>query len=130
MQLVVCRHAAANTIGERPTENWSYNSAPTQTKRKSSKRMQHRWGCVISLSTCFELLVNQQKDGDSSIESIVAGLHEKSREGTSSKWTTTLLWMWVACAEAPTRIRVKKPQFSEAFPAVIREGADRIDLAS
>ena len=39
-------HAAANTVGERPTGYWGYKSAPARTKRKSSKRMQHRWGCV------------------------------------------------------------------------------------
>ena len=59
--LLVVRSLAANAIRERPTGYWSHNSAPIQTKRKCSKRVQHRWGCVITLVNALKLLVTQQK---------------------------------------------------------------------
>ena len=76
-----------------------------------------------------ELLANQQKDGDSPIQSIFTGLHDRSRRGIMDGLRRFI--------EADNRsavdvgglrpgtksFHVKKPQVSEAFPrAVIREG--------
>ena len=62
-------HAAAATIGERPTAYWQYNSAPTPL------------GLCDNLVNVLKLLADQQKVGDSPTESIVPGLHEKRRKG-------------------------------------------------
>ena len=54
---------------------------PTQTKRKSWKHVRHHGGLCDDLVNALKLLANQQKDGDSPIQSIVTGLHERSRRG-------------------------------------------------
>ena len=71
----------ANTNGEHPTGYWWCSSVSMPTKRKSSKHMRHRWGFVTTWSNALKLLANQQKDGDSPIQNIVTGLHERSRRG-------------------------------------------------
>ena len=47
-------------------------------KRKCSKRT---LGLSDNLINALKLLANQQKDGDCPIQSIVTGLHERSRRG-------------------------------------------------
>ena len=42
-------------------------------------------GLCDNLINALKLLANQQKDGDSPIQGIITGLHERSRRGTS--WT-------------------------------------------
>ena len=83
----------------------------------------------------LELLANQQKDGDSPIESIVTGLHEKSRKGIMDGLKNFIgvdkrSAVEVRGLRRRTRsLRVRKPQFSVAFPeAAIREGADELTL--
>ena len=43
--------------------------------------MRHHWELCDNLVNAPKLLANQQKDGDSPIQSIVTGLHEGSRRG-------------------------------------------------
>ena len=60
----------------------------------------------LNLVNALKLLASHQRDGDIPIESIVTGLHERSRMGFTYGLrfkTTTVLWMWVACAEVPSR---------------------------
>ena len=42
---------------------------------RCSKRMQRRRGLCDNLISALKLLANQQKDGESPIQSIVIGLH-------------------------------------------------------
>ena len=60
-------------IGERPTGCWWCKQATVPVRPRFSKLIQYRKVC--------ELLANQQKDGDSPIQSIVIGLCERSRKG-------------------------------------------------
>ena len=64
-----------------PSGYWWCKSEPTQTERKSSKRTQHRWSLCDNLTNEPNLSANQQKDGDSPIQSITTGLRERSRRG-------------------------------------------------
>ena len=112
------QHAAANTIGERPNRILVIQlSASVREEAKVLKAH----AATDNLVNALKFLANQQKDGDSPIESMdglrnfievdnlsavdVGGL----RRGTKS-------------------IRVKKPQFSEAFPEAVSEGADELTL--
>ena len=100
------QHAEANTNGERPTGYWWCKSEPTQTERKVLKAHAAPLGLCDNLINALKLVENQQKDGDSPIQSIVTGLHDRSRRGimdglrSLSKQTITVLWTWVACSSA------------------------------
>ena len=85
----------------------------------------------------LKLLANQQKDGDSPIQSIVTGLHERSRKGIMEGLRSFIN------AEDHRAVNVghlhkgvgpfcvRKPKFSEDYPeAAIREGADEFTLRS
>ena len=78
------RCVEAHTNGERPTGYWWCSSVPMPMKQRCSNAL--------------KLLANKQTDGDSPIQSIVAGLRERSRKESwtglevSSKSTTT--WQW------------------------------------
>ena len=69
LQLVV----EANTTGERPTAYWWYSSA------KVFKAHALLLELSDNLINALKLLANQQNDGDSPIQSIVTGLHERTR---------------------------------------------------
>ena len=87
-------------------------------------------GLCDNLINALKLLANQQKDGDSKIQSIVTSLHERSRRGVMDGLRSFIKAdnhrvTWVICVKAPDRFMCKKPNFSEAFrKAAIREGAD------
>ena len=92
-------------------------------------------GLCDNLINALELLTNQQKDGDSPIDSIVTGVREKSRTGIVKALKNFIEednhnGVDVGCLRRGTRsIRLTKPQFSDAYPeAVIREGADELTL--
>ena len=101
--------------------NWWYRSVSRPMKRRCSKGTQRHWVCD-NLINALMLLANQQKDGDSPIQSIVTGLHESSRRGIMDGLRSFI--------EADNHSAVdvgdlrrgtitvdgKKPQFSETFP--------------
>ena len=70
------RSVEKNMNGERPTGYWWYKQVPVRQKVFK--------GHAVPQGLCenlIKLLANQQKDGDSPIQSIVAGVRERSREG-------------------------------------------------
>ena len=74
-------------------------------------------GLCDNLVNALKLLANQQKDGDSPIQS---GLHERSRKGIMDGLRSFI--------EAGIH---RKPKISEAFPeATISEGADELTLGA
>ena len=84
-----------------------------------------------NLINALKLLANQQKDGDSPIQSIVTGLQDKSRKGIMDGLTRFIeADSHSGDLRRGTRsLPVQKPQFSEAFPqATIREGTDELTL--
>ena len=90
-------------------------------------------GLCDNLINALKLLVNQQTDGESTIQSIVTGLHERGRRGIVDGLRSYIAVnnrsaVDVGGLRRGTRsIHVKKSQFSEAFRgAVIREGADEL----
>ena len=60
------QHAAANTIGERQTGYWWFNSVPTPMKRRCSERTPQ--GLCDNFINALKILANQQKDCDSPIK--------------------------------------------------------------
>ena len=95
-------------------------------KRRCSKRTQRCWGFVINT---LKLLANQQKDGDSPIQSIVTGLHARSRKGIMEGLRSFIEadnHSAVDVGHLRRGIRpfyVQKPKFSEDYPeAAIRKG--------
>ena len=60
-------------------------------------------GLCDNLINALKLQANQQKYGDSPIQSFVTGLHERSRKGimnglrSFSKEENIVLWTWVIC---------------------------------
>ena len=110
-------------------------SAHNATEAKGVKAHAALLGLCDNLISSLKLLANQQKDGDSPIQSIVTGLHERSREGIM-EWPRSFIRkdnhgaLDVGHAHEgimPTRVR--KPKFSEAYPeAAIREGAEELTL--
>ena len=87
-------------------------------------------GLCDNLINALKLLANQQKDGDSPIQSIVSGLHERSRRGIMDglgRFIQADNHSAVDVGDLRRGIRsllVKEPNFSEAYPeATIREGA-------
>ena len=75
------RCVEANTNGERPTGYWWCSSVPMPMKQRCSKRTQRRWGGVTACSTRSSCGRTSRKNGDSPIQSIVTGLHERNRKG-------------------------------------------------
>ena len=67
---------------ERTQQDFSgAKSEPTETERKSFEAHASPLGLCDNLVNALKLLANQQKDGESPIQSIPAGLHERSRRG-------------------------------------------------
>ena len=92
-------------------------------------------GLCDNLINALKLLANQQKDGDSPIQSTVTRLHERSRRGIIDGLRRFIQAdnhsaVDVGDLRRGTRsLLVKKPMFSEAFPeAATREGADELTL--
>ena len=92
-------------------------------------------GLCDNLINALRLLANQQINGDSPIQSIVTGLHERSRRGImdglrSFIQADNLSAVDVGHSRQGTNpLHVRKPKFSEACPeAAIREGADLLTL--
>ena len=81
------------------------------------------WGLCDNLVNALKLLANQQKDGDSPIQSILTGPRRFIEADNHSAVDVGGL------CRGTKSVSVKKPQFSEAFPeAVIRQGADESTL--
>ena len=117
----------AKTNGEHQTGYWWSRSVSIPTKRKVFKAHAAPLGLCDNLINALKLLANQQRDGDSPNQSIVTGLHERSRRGIMDGLRTFIQ------ADNHTAVDTgdlrqgakslpdKKPQFSEAFPeATIR----------
>ena len=68
----VCPHSSGFPLEDYPTGYWECNSAPMP--------MQRRKDCAKKMINWLKLLTNQQRDGDSSVESIDTGLREKRRK--------------------------------------------------
>ena len=92
-------------------------------------------GLCDNLINARKLLANQQTDGDSPTQSIVTGLHERSRRGIMDGLRRFIAADNHSAVEAgdlrrgTISVQVKKAQFSEAFPgAIIRDGADELTL--
>ena len=92
-------------------------------------------GLCDNLINASKLLPSQQKGGVSLIQSIVTGLHERSRRGSMDGLRSFIDADNRSAADlgglrrGTQSLHVKKPQFSEAFSgAVIREGADEPTL--
>ena len=92
-------------------------------------------GLCDSLFNAHKLLANQQKDGDSPVQSFVTGLHERSRRGITDGLRSFIQAdnhsaVDVGHLHQGTRsLKVQKPQISEAFPeASIREGTNELTL--
>ena len=88
-------------------------------------------GLWDNLIDALKLLANHQKDGDSPIQSIATGLHERSRRGIMDGLRSFIAVDNCSAVDVgglrrgTISLPVQKPQFSEAFPgAIIREGAD------
>ena len=83
LQLVV-RNCGENMIVERPTGHWWYTQVSVPGRQRFLMRMLAPQGLCGILINALKLLAYQQKDGDSSIQSIVivTGLCERSRIGT------------------------------------------------
>ena len=87
------------------------------------------------LINALKLLANQQKNGDSPIQSIVTGLHERSRKGIMDS-LRSFIKEDNHCAvdvghlsKGKRPFKVQKPNISEDYPeAAIREGADELTL--
>ena len=92
-------------------------------------------GLCDNLINMLKLLANQQKDGDSPIQSIVTGLHDRNRRGIMERLRRFIQAdnhraVDVGHLRQGTRsLEVQKPEFSEAFPEeAIRKGADELTL--
>ena len=82
----------------------------------------------------LKLLVNQQTDGDSPFQSIVTGLHERTRKGImdgirsfieEDKHSALDVGHW---RKGLRPCHVQKPNFSEDYPEPLREGAHGLTL--
>ena len=92
-------------------------------------------GQCDNLINALKLLAKQQKDGESPIQSIVTGLHDRSRRSIMDGLRRFIQpdnhsAVDVDDLRHSTRsLKVQKPQSSEAFPeAAVREGADELAL--
>ena len=92
-------------------------------------------GLCDNLNNALKLLADQQKDGDIPIQSIVTGLHERSRRGIMDgprrfiqADDRSAVDVGDLC-QGTRSLPVQKPQFSESFPeAAVREGADELTV--
>ena len=129
------RLVEANTNGERPNRILVVQNGVNAKEAKVHTAHAAPWGLCDNLVNALKLLANQQKDGDSPIQSIVAGPHERSRRGIMDG-LRRFIQRDNRCAVDVGDLRrgtrspaVQKPQFGEAFPeATIREGADELTL--
>ena len=91
-------------------------------------------GLCDNVIDALELLANQQKDGDSPIQSIVTGLHERSRREIMDGLRNFIREDNRSAADVGhfcVPLHVQKPIFSDAFPeAAVREGADEANIES
>ena len=92
-------------------------------------------GLCDNLINALKLLANQQKDGDSPIQSKKTALHERSRRDIMDGLRRFIEADHHSAVDVgdlrrgTISVNVRKPQFSEAFPgAVIRDGADELTL--
>ena len=92
-------------------------------------------GLCDNLINASELLANQQKDGDSPIQSIVIGLHERSRKGIMDGLRSFIELVNHSAVDVShlrkgiRSFKVQKPNFSEDYPmAAIWEGAEELTL--
>ena len=92
-------------------------------------------GLCENLINALKLLANQETDGDSPIQSIVTGLHERSRKGIMDGLRSFVEkdnHSAVDVGHLRRGVRpfhVQKPNFREDYPdAAIREGADGLTL--
>ena len=76
-----------------------------------------------------KLLANQQKDGDSPIQSIVTGLIERKQKrhyGAPEKLYKSgqsfVLWKWAICREGTRSIELRRPKFEEVVPRGVDQG--------
>ena len=76
---VSVQHAGTNTIGERQTGDWWYNSVNANEVKVSRAHAAPHGECDNS-SNALKLLANQQKDGDSPIQSIAKRHHGWAKE--------------------------------------------------
>ena len=131
------QHAAANTTGER-SQDTGGATRPQRKRSGSPEVLEARaapWWLCDDWVNAPKLLANQQKDGDSPIQSIVTGLHERSRRGIMDglrnfNAVDNRSSVDVGGLRRGTiSIFVQKQKFSEAFSGVIiREGADELAL--
>ena len=90
-------------------------------------------GLCDNLMNALKLPANQQRDGDSPIQSTVTGLHERSRKGIVDGLRSFIEIDNHSAVDVGHLRRglrpfhVQKPKFSEDYPeAAIREGADEL----
>ena len=120
---------------EHPIGFWWCSSAQTKKRRKFSGRTRSRKDfCGENLINALKLLANQQRDGDSPIQSIVTGLREKSRERITNG-LRRFIARDIHCAvevghlrKSQRPFRVKKPKVGEDQSEVLREGAGDLTL--
>ena len=109
-----------------------------RNRRRQSESLQSArsaFGTMWQFINALKLLANQQKDGDSPIQSIVTGLHERSRRGIMDGLRRFIKADSHSAVDVgglrrgTISVNVKKLQFSEACPQpVVREGADELAL--
>ena len=114
-----------NMNGERPTGHWWYKQVTVPVRQRCSKRMRCRKVCVCvceNLINALKLLANQQKDGDSPIQSVVTGLCDRSRKGIM-EGLRNFIKMENHCAlevghlkEGTRSFDVRWPKFEEGCP--------------
>ena len=125
-----------NMSGERPTGYWWYEQVTVPVRQRCPERMRRRTVCVCvcqNLINALELLANQQKDGDSPIQSIVTGFCERSRKGIMEGLRNIDKNGRSLCSgRGPSKGRsfeVRKLKFEEECPEVsIREGPEELTL--
>ena len=129
------RYVEENTNGKHPTGYWFCSSVPMPMKLKTSKAHAAPQGLCEKLIDALKLLANQQTDGDSPIQGIVTGLHDRSRRGIMDGLGSFIeIDKHIAVdvghlRRGLTPLYVQMPNFCEVFPeAAIREGADALTL--
>ena len=75
------RFVVVSTSGVHRTGYWSYRSVRTNASQEKVFKAAPQ-GLCENLINVLKLLANQQSDGDSPVQSVVTGLHERSRKGT------------------------------------------------
>ena len=75
-----CAICGENMIGERPTSCWWCKQATVPVRPRCSKAHAVPQGLCENLINALKLLANQQKDGDSPVQSLVTSLCDRSRK--------------------------------------------------